>query len=114
MEKLRGITEKSIIGGMSSYNDPSMSFMVDLFDKSLVRYISIPFDEEVYVKYLEGLINCDISLKGYPKNFIQILKELGNMIYPLVSGKSTYQPPQVRNNGFSPSINSTLEQMRKY
>ena len=114
VEKLRGITEKAIIGGMSSYNDPSMSFMVDLFDKSSVRYISVPFDEEVYVKYLEGLINCDISLKGYPKNFIQILKELGNMIYPLVSGKSTYQPPQMQNNGFSPSMNSTLEQMRKY
>lgn len=113
--KLRGITEKTIIGGMSSYNDPGMSFMVDLFDKNMVRYISIPFDEEVYTKYLESIINCDVSLKGYPKNFVRILDELGNMIYPLVSGKSTYRPPTISNSsGFTPTMNSTLEKMRRY
>ena len=51
---------------------------------------------------------------------MQVLKELGNMIYPLVSGKSTYRPPSANVNsrmagGFSPSINNTLDQMkRKY
>ena len=120
VEKLKGISDKVIIGGMSSYNDPSMSYMVDLFDKGLIKYISIPFDEQVYVKYLEGLINCELTLKGYPKNFVQILNELGNMVYPIIagktSGKTSYRPPSVSNNngGFSPSINSTLEQMRKY
>ena len=113
-EKLRGISEKTIIGGMSSYNDPSMSYMVDLFDKTIIKYISIPFEEEVYVRYLEGLINCDITLKGYPKNFVQILKELGNMVYPQTTGKTAYRPPTVKNSGFTPSINSTLDQMRKY
>lgn len=119
IEKLKGITDKVIIGGMSSYNDPSMSYMIDLFDKNLIKYIAIPFDEQVYVKYLEGIINCELSLKGYPKNIIQILTELGNMIYPIDKGKSknksTYTPPALNNNnGFTPSINSTLEQMRKY
>ena len=113
-EKLRGISEKTIIGGMSSYNDPSMSYMVDLFDKTIIKYMSVPFEEEVYVKYLEGLINCNITLKGYPKNFIQILKELGNMVYPQTTGKTPYKPPTVNKSGFSPSINSTLDQMRKY
>lgn len=113
-EKLRSISDKTIIGGMSSYNDPSMSYMVDLFDKTIIKYISVPFEEEVYVKYLEGLINCDITLKGYPKNFIQILKELGNMVYPQMLGSTQYRPPTVKNNGFTPSINSTLDQMRKY
>ena len=91
-----------------------MTYMVELFDKNLIKYISIPFDEQVYVKYLDGLIDCEISLKGYPKNIIQILTELANMIYKNTAGTTSYRPPTVNGNGFSPSINSTLEQMRKY
>lgn len=115
--KVRGVTEKTIIGGMAFYNDPAMSFMTELFDRNLIKYISIPFDEEVYVKYLESIINCELDLKGYTKQFMQILKELANMIYPLVSGSSTYRPPSAANNNrtFSPQMNSTLDQMkRKY
>ena len=111
--KIRGINDKTIIGGMAYYSDPSMSFMTELFNKSAIKYIVIPFDEEVYTKYLEGVINCEISIKGYPKNIVQILRELSNIVYPLVSGKSTYVPPKVEKNGFTPSINSTLDQMKK-
>lgn len=114
VEKLKKASEKVIIGGMSSYNDPAMTYMVELFDKNLIKYISIPFDEQVYVKYLDGLIDCEISLKGYPKNIIQTLTELANMIYKNTAGTTSYRPPTVNGNGFSPSINSTLEQMRKY
>ena len=114
VEKLKKASEKVIIGGMSSYNDPAMTYMVELFDKNLIKYISIPFDEQVYVKYLDGLIDCEISLKGYPKNIIQILTELANMIYKNTAGTTSYRPSTVNGNGFSPSINSTLEQMRKY
>ncbi len=111
--KLRGINDKTIIGGMAYYNDPAMSFMTELFDKNTVRYITIPFNEEVYTKYLENIIECEVSTKGYPKNIIQILNELANMVYPVVSGKSTYVPPTVdRNSVFSPSMNSTLNQMK--
>ena len=123
--KIRGINDKTIIGGMAYYNDPAMSFMTELFDKTTVRYITIPFDEDVYAKYLEGVINCEISIKGYPKNIVQIFQELSNIIYPVVSGKatygstkgsakkSTYVPPQIQSNGFTPSMNSTLDQMKK-
>ena len=110
--KVRGINDKTIIGGMAYYNDPAMSFMTELFNKNTVRYITIPFNEEAYTKYLESVINCEISVKGYPKNIIQILNELANMVYPLVSGKSTYVPPRVETNGFTPSMNSTLNQMK--
>ena len=98
---------------MAYYNDPAMSFMTELFDKSTIRYIVIPFDEEVYAKYLEGVINCEVSIKGYPKNIVQILRELSNIVYPLVSGKSTYVPPKIEKNRFTPSMNSTLDQMKK-
>ena len=116
--KIRGINEKTIIGGMAFYNDPAMSFMTELFDRSLIKYITIPFEEEIYVKYLEGIINCDINLKGYSKTFMQVLRALGNMIYPLVSGQGTYRPPTVgggnnQSNVFSPSMNDTLNQMKR-
>ena len=116
--KVRGVNEKTIIGGMAFYNDPAMSFMTELFDRNLIKYITIPFEEEIYTKYLEGIINCDINLKGYSKSFMQILKSLGNMIYPLVSGKGTYKPPTVGGNNagmgtFSPSMNDTLNQMKR-
>lgn len=110
--KVRGINDKTIIGGMAYYNDPAMSFMTELFDKNTIRYITVPFNEEVYTKYLENVINCEVSIKGYPKNIVQILNELSNMVYPLVSGKSTYVPPRVETNGFTPSMNSTLNQMK--
>ena len=44
---------------------------------------------------------------------IQIFNELANMIYPLISGKSTYMPPKVERNTFTPSMNSTLDQMKR-
>ena len=72
--KIRGITEKTIIGGMAYYNDPAMSFMTELFDRTLMKYVAIPFEEETYIKYLENIIECNISLKGYSKIFMQTLK----------------------------------------
>ena len=110
--KIRGINDKTIIGGMAYYNDPAMSFMTELFDKNTIRYITVPFNEDVYTKYLENVINCEVSVKGYPKNIVQILNELANMVYPLVSGKSAYMPPKLERNGFTPSMNSTLNQMK--
>ena len=115
--KVRGVNEKTIIGGMAFYNDPSMSFMTELFDRNLIKYISIPFDEDVYSSYLGSLIDCNITLRGYPKNVMQSLQELSSMVYSSgVTGKtSTYRPPTLtNNNGFSASINSTLDQMKKY
>ena len=98
---------------MAFYNDPAMSFMTELFNRETIQYCVIPFDGQVYAKYLEGLINCNITLSGYSKEFINSLNRLANMVYPVVSGKSTYVPPTVdRNSVFSPSMNSTLNQMK--
>ena len=118
--KIRGIKDEVIIGGMAFYNDPAMSFMTELFDRDRIKYVSIPFEEETYIRYLEGIIECEISLKGYSKMFIQTLRELGNMIYPIVTTSSrnnqTYQPPSVQTNGggnFSSSMNNTLDRMKR-
>lgn len=113
--RVRSITEKIIIGGMSSYNDPSMSYMTELFDKDKVQYCSIPFDQETYSRYLDGLVNCEISTKGYPKNIIASLEKLGNMIYPLLNNDRPANKFNSFNNNttnFSNNMNQTLNKMK--
>ena len=66
--------------------------------------------QERYIKYLENIIDCNISLKGYSKYFLQALKDLSNIVYSI---PNTYRPQQTQGNRFSPNINNTLNQMKK-
>ena len=115
--KVKSLTSKAIIGGMSFYIDPAMSYMTDLFNKDKVKACSIPFDENVYAKYIEQTVNCAISISGYNKNFMNSLKILGNMVYPLLS-KQTYNTSRNNmeaanyGNNFSNEMNNTLNQMK--
>ena len=115
--KTREITENILIGGMSIYNDAGMTVRKELFDRRNVPSIVIPFNLKSYLRYLDGLVTCDISLKGYDKEFINSLKNLASMVYKGQETKKMgkYMPPSVKNNnsGFSPRINNTLNQMRK-
>ena len=114
--KIRGIKEETIIGGMAFYNDPSMSFMTELFDRTKIKYVAIPFEEETYIKYLEGVIQCEVSLRGYSKGFLQALKVLGNMAYSVSisnKGSTNYMPPSVGGNKFSTDMNDTLDKMKR-
>lgn len=113
--KVRSLTVKAIIGGMSYYNDPAMSFMTELFNRDTVKYCTIPFEEQTYAKYLEGLVNCEISLNGYSKLFLQKLKELSNMVYPVIgTTQRSYSPmgDSNRTTKFSNSMNDTLNRMK--
>lgn len=117
MISLKSVTERAIIGGMAYYNDPAMSFMTELFNKDTAKYCTIPFEEQTYAKYLDGIINCKITLNGYSKNFMTALNTLADMVYPLIANNTTknnsyngYKP----NNSFSPSMNSTLNKMKNY
>lgn len=111
--RIRGLNPKVIIGGMAFYNAPAMTFMTELFNKDNVKYTTIPFDEQTYSKYLESIVNCKISLNGYDKNFMQALKALANMVYPLLNNK--YRPVDNYNSrdNFSSRTNNVLEQMKK-
>ncbi len=114
--KIRSLTPRVIIGGMAYYNDPSMSFMTELFNKDQIMYITIPLEEQVYTKYLAELVDCKISLSGYSKKFMQALNELAGMVYPLLNNKykpnksssSSYEPPST----FSQRTNNTLDKMK--
>ena len=52
--RLRGITAKQIVGGMSRYNNPEMSMMTELFDRNAIIPIEIPFDIDVYNPLFEN------------------------------------------------------------
>ena len=112
---IKSVSIKAIIGGISKYNDPSMTYMKDLFDKDSVPYCIIPFDVQNYTKYLDSLITCNVSLNGYSKLLMDSLKGLCNMIYPLINQK-TYSPRGDKyKNEFSNEMNNTLNKMkRKY
>ena len=63
------------------------------------------------------MVTCDVSLKGYDKEFIPYLKKLASMVYETGTQKKPgkYVPPSARksNDAFSPKVNNTLDQMRK-
>lgn len=104
---------------MAYYNDPAMSFMTELFNKDLVPYCTIPFEEQAYSRYLEGLINCKISLSGYSKNFMQAIGKLANMVYPLIGNGGPSIPGGYNNynsnaSNFSSGMNDTLGRMKNY
>lgn len=113
--KIKSVPVKMLIGGISKYNDPSMTYMKDLFDRDKISYCIIPFELPNYIKYLDSLITCSITLNGYTKPFITALNELGNMVYPLL-GKQTYSPRGEKyKDSFSSEMNDTLNKMkRKY
>ncbi len=113
-QKVRSLSDKLLIGGMSSYNNPSMSLMTDLFDKNSVEYCKIPFEIQNYVKYLDSLVNCEISLRGYTKQLLTSLNELAGMVYPLLN-QSKYTPPKGIKKSrmqFSDATNNTLSKMK--
>lgn len=130
--RLKALTTRMIIGGMSRYNAPSMSLQRDLFDKDNIRYIEIPFEEEVYIKYIGEIASCKITLNGYTQSFVDSLEHLKEMVYPIdsnqnsrrrsrkekekkikITGKNTQNMPINPNNSFDPNINNTLNMMKK-
>ena len=110
---VRSVTERTIIGGMAFYNDPAMSFMTELFDRENIKYCSVPFEEQTYSRYLEGLVNCEIKTNGYSKNLLASLEKLSNMVYPLLSnGSNNGKLNNYNSNGFSNNMNNTLNKMK--
>lgn len=97
--KVRGLTTKVIVGGMSCYNNPEMSYMRELFDKDKMQVITIPFDEDALSKYLSGMVDCFVETKQYSKQFVGDLKRLADHVYPLVTNK--FKPDYTKRNKFS-------------
>ncbi len=125
--RLKRLDENLIIGGMSKYNEPSMTLQRDLFNAQTIKRVLIPFEMDTYARYLESIAMCNLSLNGYSQNFLKALEELKNMVYPLVSGGNRSQnntqeknglfgsrknKGQVQSTQFSNNVNDTLNRMR--
>ena len=124
-QKIRGLNEEMIVGGMSTYNDPEMSIQDRLFDMKTISKSVIPFDMEAYSIYLSGIANCEISTRGYNKAFMNYLNRLADQVYPVISGgtlkkkrKENANNANYSNYGqngtrFSNDMSSTLNQMKR-
>ena len=120
--KVRNLNEKMVIGGISKYNSPDMTYQKDLFDINNIMYTVIPFEDQTYAKYLEGLVTCNISLNGYSRGLLEALDVLGDMVYPLISRKqygskeynnyNSYGRNNTNQSQFNSSIDNTLNKMR--
>ena len=121
--KLRKLTDKMVIGGISCYNDPATTYINTLFDKDNVKYTTIPFEDQTYGRYLERLVDCEISLNGYSKIFLDALQRLGDMVYPLIANEKNKTKPTKNYNdyskkntktnySFNSNMNATLNKMR--
>lgn len=121
--KLRKLTDKMVIGGISCYNDPASTYINTLFDKDNVKYTTIPFEYQTYGRYLERLVDCEISLNGYSKIFLDALQRLGDMVYPLIANEKNKTKPTKNYNdyskkntktnySFNSNMNATLNKMR--
>ena len=112
--KTKELNQEILVGGISRYNDAGMTISKELFNRRTVKTITIPLEIETYLRYLDGLVICDISLKGYSKKLLQSLKQLATLVYSgNNSSNNKYTPPSAKNTTFSSSMNSTLEQMSK-
>ena len=124
--KIRDIAPIDIVGGMAHYNDPEMSFMTELFNEKLIKPIEVPFNSEVYASYLEQTATCKSTINRYPKEFMNILNNIASVVYPLMPATNEAKQKQKKkrgyqyetmntyaNNGFSNSVNNTLNNMKK-
>lgn len=124
-QKVRGLNEEMIVGGMSTYNDPEMSIQDRLFDMRAISKNVIPFDMEAYSNYLSGIANCEISTRGYNKVFLNCLNRLADQVYPVISGGTLkrknrgsvgnvgYMNYEQNGARFSNNMSSTLDEMKR-
>ena len=125
VQKVKGLNDTMIIGGMSTYNDPEMSIQDRLFNMKTIDKTIIPFDADAYSCYLSGIANCEINTRGYNKSFLSYLGSLADKVYPTIYGnnsKKTKSNKSYNNYNtttednttkFSNNVNETLNQMKK-
>ena len=86
--RVNGINDRILVSAMSVYNSPDTTYQLDLFDRDKIEYLTIPFEEKNYAKYLEELVKCKLTIRGYSKNLLNSFNKLAKMIYPINGKKS--------------------------
>ena len=76
------ITVSTLIGGMAFYNDPSMTYMQQIFEKNGVRYTTVSYNQQAYEKYIQDVANCQFTT-NYS---IEFRKELEMLTDDVIKG----------------------------
>ena len=74
--EIDGITIKQLIGGLAFYNDPSMSYMQQIFEKNGARYTTISYNQHAYERYLQDIAKYQISIDDNSSEFRNELERL--------------------------------------
>ena len=70
------ISVRQLIGGLAFYNDPSMTYMQQLFEKNGARYTTISYDQHAYEAYLKDIAKYQISIDDNSTEFREELERL--------------------------------------
>ena len=81
--KVNDLNDRILISAMSVYNSPDTTYQLDLFNRDTVQYLTIPFEERNYSKYLGELAKCKLKISGYSKALISSFNKLAKMVYPI-------------------------------
>ena len=85
--KVNKLNEKILISAMSVYNSPDTTYQLDLFNRDKIGYLTIPFEERNYSKYLDELVECKLTIRGYSKSLINSFNKLAKIVYPMNNKK---------------------------
>ena len=81
--RVNDLNDRILISAMSVYNSPDTTYQLDLFNRDTVQYLTIPFEERNYSKYLGELAKCKLKISGYSKALISSFNKLAKMVYPI-------------------------------
>ena len=77
------LNDRILISALSVYNSPDTTYQMDLFNRDTIQYLTIPFEERNYCKYLGELAKCKLRVSGYSKSLLSSFNKLSKMIYPI-------------------------------
>lgn len=76
------VTIGRLIGGLAFYNDPSMTYMQQIFEKNGAKYTTISYNQQAYENYIQDVANCQFTT-NYS---IEFRKELESLTDDVIKG----------------------------
>lgn len=80
---LEEVSVKQIIENLAFYNDPSMSYMQQLFEKNGSKYTTIPYSQQAYVMHLQDVAKYQFSI---PNESPTLLSQLESLAEDVING----------------------------
>ena len=87
-----------LIEGLSYFSNPEMTFVDELLPKN-VRKFMLSFDEQNYIRYVEGVYYNKMNFSGFSDQFKQELATIVQDVYPISGNGQKNNQPQ-KKGGF--------------